>query len=84
MSSLVKRRQAFATRLRNNSKLVVGYSLEQRLRKQAKALNLFLWLAGRLGCMVLPHGIDCLPDEGFAGLDHPNESTLIHLHAPIS
>lgn len=65
----VKTGQVFAPGLVHDPQLVIGYRLEQRLGEQAKALNLLLGLAGSLGLVILPHGIDSLMNWRLASLD---------------
>jgi len=75
----VKRRKILAARLGNHPKLVVGNHLEQRLGQQAQALDLLRRRASILGLMVVAHGVDCLPNQRLAGLDHSDEGALVQM-----
>ncbi|HDS1813009.1 TPA: hypothetical protein QEM79_003773 [Pseudomonas putida] len=60
--------------------LVIGDRLEERLSQQAQAqaLDLLCRRAMILRLVVTAHGVDRLLNQRLAGLNHPDESPLIH------
>lgn len=80
----VERRQLLAVRFRHDTKLVIGNDLEQRFGQQAQALDLLRRRATVVGLVACPHDVDGLLNQRLAGLDHPDESALLHRPAPVT
>ncbi|BAW23840.1 hypothetical protein I5S84_17365 [Pseudomonas putida] len=74
----MERRQILAPGLGHDVELVIGDRLEERLSQQAQALDLLCRRAMILRLVVTAHGVDRLLNQRLAGLNHPDESPLIH------